>query len=255
MKAQNLGRTFFYIFIGLLIGSACTSQEKKKEHYFLDGYDHLEFRDSIGVVVPPHKYIGSTQVNGVRMYAIKDTALILYNTRAEEPYEGYIRTFDSRDYNLQGEFKNGEMFRLRYWYASRRLGMDVDYRKETGSIWDKLGRLSVSWNADELYHIDPVTQKITQIRTDTLTSYYDKSGTLTSYTVRTDTSFVQYYADGQPRFKFPYSEVRPRSGKVKRWYPNGQVQVTGQYKDGRQSGVWIEYDSLGNEINRETYSP
>ncbi|WP_428235873.1 toxin-antitoxin system YwqK family antitoxin [Gracilimonas sp.] len=253
MKAQSPVIPFFAAVICLLIVGACSDQEVKEEHYFLDGYDHLEFRDSTGLPVPPNQYIVSTQVNGVRMYDIRDTTLILFNTRSGEPYRGFIRTFDSRDYNLQGEFENGEMFRLRYWYASRRLGMDADYRKNTGSIWDKLGRLAISWNADELYYIDPATQKITQIRTDTMTSYYNKSGELTSYTVRTDSSFVQFYADGQPRFKFPYSEVGPRSGKVRRWHPNGQVQVTGQYKDGEQSGVWIEYDSLGNEIKRESY--
>lgn len=255
MRKQSAEDTFFWLLICLLFAGACSTEEKTKEHYFLDGYDHLEFRDSTNTVVPTRQYIGSSQVNGVRMYIVRDTTLILYNTRSGEPYEGYIRTFDSRDYNLQGEFEDGKMFRLRYWYANRLLGMDADYRKATGSIWDKLGRLAVSWNADELYHIDPSTQKITEIRTDTLTSYYDKNGNITSYTVRTDTSFVQYYANGQPRFKFPYSEVSPRSGKVKRWYPNGQIQVTGQYKDGQQSGVWIEYDSLGNEVNREVYNP
>ena len=254
MKVNSPLNIFFVVITFLLLTGACSPEEKKYEHYFLDGYDHLEFRDSTGTPVPPHDYITSSQVNGVRMYNVRDTTIILYNTRSEEPYEGYIRTFDSRDYNLQGEFKDGKMFRLRYWYASRRLGMDADYLKDTGSIWDKLGRLTVSWNAGELYHIDPSTQKITQIRTDTLISYYNKKGDLTSYTVRTDSSFVQHYADGQPRFKFPYSETSPRSGMVKRWYPNGQVQVTGQYKEGKQSGVWIEYDSLGNEINRETYS-
>ncbi|MGN8225673.1 toxin-antitoxin system YwqK family antitoxin [Gracilimonas sp. BCB1] len=254
MKARTTSTlSIFTIFCVIALG-ACSAEKQKEEHYFLDGYDHLEFRDSTGVVVPPNQYIGSYQLNGVRMYDVIDTTLVLHNTRSGEPYRGFIRTFDSRDYNLQGEFENGEMFRLRYWYASRRLGMDADYRKQTGSIWDKLGRLAISWNPDELYFIDPASQKITQIRTDTMTSYYDKSGNLTSYTVRTDTSFVQYYADGQPRFKFPYSEVGPRSGKVMRWHPNGQIQVTGQYKDGEQSGVWIEYDSLGNEIKRESYN-
>ena len=255
MKKFNSLKNLLFIS-GLLIAlAACTNAPPKKEHYFLDGYDHLEFRDTTGVAVPPKEYIGSSQVNGVRMYSIRDTSLVLFNTRSEEPYRGFIRTFDSRDYNLQGEFQDGKMFRLRYWYASRRLGMDADYIKDTGSIWDKIGRLAVSWNAGELYYIDPATQKITEIRTDTLTSYYDKKGNLRSYTVRTDSSFVQYYANGQPRFKFPYSEVGPRSGKVRRWYPNGQVQVTGQYTNGEQSGVWIEYDSLGIEVKREVYSP
>lgn len=44
------------------------------------------------------------------------------------------------------------------------------------------------------------------------------------------------------------------TGKVQRWYPNGQIRADGQFKNWEESGTWVEYDSLGNEINRIEYN-
>jgi antitoxin component YwqK of YwqJK toxin-antitoxin module len=243
----------FLVF--LCVGMGCSSEEKKEEHYFLDGYDHLEFRDTVGQQALPQDYIYSMQINGVRGYFLRDSSLTLINTRNEAPYSGYIRTFDGRNYNLQGEFKGGKMYRLRYWYGNRRLGMDVEYKKETGSIWTAGGKLAVNWNSEEMYYYNMITRQIKQIRTDTLTSYFNEDGDLTNYIVRTDTAVIHYYADGTPRFLFPITESGEdrRNGVVIRWHPNGQIQVKGQYKNGWQNGLWIEYDSLGNEISRKVF--
>lgn len=252
MTAKNAHYLFFLVvFISFL--NACSAEERQSEHYFLDGYEHLEFRDDSGHVVSPSDYIYSSQVNNSRGYFIADSTLRLYNTRTEEPYTGYIRTFHSRNYNLQGEFEDGKMHRLRYWHANRTLGMDVNYRKATGSIWLGNGNLAVSWNSEEMYYLDPATQSIERIISDTLTSYFDEEGEMEYYTVTRDTAYMNYYPDGTPRFEIP-RRGDDRTGILRRWYPNGQLRVEGRYIKGREFGVWVEYDSLGNEIKRIDYS-
>jgi len=246
---------YIVLFIALvLLTTACSPEEKKKkEHYFLDGYDHLEFWDKAGNKVAPSEYIYSTQINGERGYFIEDSTLKLYNTREGAPYSGYIRTFHGRSYNLQGEFQDGVMQRLRYWHRNRTLGMDANYKNESGSIWKDNGMLVVNWNSEEMYYLNSVSQSIERIISDTLTSYFDGGGELEYYTVRRDTAYINYYSDGTPRFEMPARRGNDRSGMLRRWHPNGQLQVIGMYKKGEQAGTWIEYDSLGKEIDRIEY--
>jgi antitoxin component YwqK of YwqJK toxin-antitoxin module len=247
-------KSFCILLCCMIIASACSTEKKQSEHYFLDGYDHLEFRDENGNKVSPSEYIYSSQVNSTQGYFIADSTLTLYNTRSDAPYSGYIRTFDSRRYNLQGEFEDGKMYRLRYWHGNRTLGMDVNYRENTGTLWSDAGAIRVSWNTYEMYYYNSITNQIKQIITDTMTSYFSEEGDLTGYTVTGDSTTTHYYGDGNPRFRFPRGVRGPADGIVKRWHPNGQIQVEGQFKKGEQSGLWIEYDSLGNEINRIEYS-
>ena len=241
-----------YFFLCFSMMAACVPTEESP-HYFLDGYDHLEFRDTLGRAVPASQYIDAVYMNSARAYQIRDTSLILYDIWAEEPYTGFIRTFHKGLYNLQGEFRDGKMFRLRYWYSDRTLGMDANYEKETGSVWNQNGNLVVNWNVDEMYYLSPLTQTVRRVISDTLTSYYNSEGELTSYTIRRDTAFISYYEDGTPRFKFPISRTGERQGVVKRWYPNGQLKVIGRYNKGEETGTWIEYDSLGNETGRKFF--
>lgn len=241
------------ILILAICTSACTSSRSEYEHYFLDGYEHLEFRDSIGDRVPPEAFIESVHLNNARAYQVKDSSLTLYNTWQEEPYTGFIRTFHKGLYNLQGEFEDGKMFRFRYWYSDRTLGMDANYREQSGSVWNREGRLVVNWNKDEMYYLSAGTRSVRRIITDTLTSYFDSDGELTRYTVYKDTAIISYYKDGTPRFKFPVNRDGQREGTIKRWHPNGQLQAVGQYKNGQETGIWVEYDSMGNEIGRKVF--
>ena len=103
MVPERIQHTLLFIVLILLTVACAPEEKKKKEHYFLDGYDHLEFRDKAGNKVAPSEYIYSTQVNGERGYFVEDSTLTLYNTREGAPYSGYIRTFHSRSYNLQGD--------------------------------------------------------------------------------------------------------------------------------------------------------
>ena len=71
------------------------------------------------------------------------------------------------------------------------------------------------------------------------------------YTIREDSMSRSSYPDGTPSY------FRPRgasgTGPVKRWYPNGQLRAEGQFRNWDEAGIWIEYDSLGTEINRINY--
>lgn len=239
----------FIAFLVLLAGCE-VEQRREYEHYFLDGYDHLEFRDQEGAYHAPEEYIYSSISNGVRGYWLRDSSLTLYDTRSEENYSGYIRTFHRGGNNLQGEFKEGKMVRLRYWDRHRNLRMDANYLNNTGTLWYPSGSIAVSWNEQEMYHYNGYTHGIKMIMTDTSTFYYDQDGVLTEYSISTDTSFTKYYPDGTPEFYVELKDRR-REGVTKSWYPNGQLGVIGYYKDGKETGTWIEYDSLGSEIRRE----
>ncbi|SMO71206.1 hypothetical protein [Gracilimonas mengyeensis] len=206
--------------VGLMMFVACENQQSyDRTHYFLRGYDDLEFRDSLGTTVPPSDFIRAVLINGVSTYEIADTSLVLWNHRAGEPYTGYIRTFHKYLFNIEARFQSGKIQRMRFWYGDRTLGMDADYEKDTGALWNQQGQIAVSWNARERYYLDAASQVIRRIISDTLTSYFDASGELTRYTVRTDTALIQYYANGNPRFQFPISRNELRSGEVKRWHP------------------------------------
>lgn len=243
-----------FCFCVMLTSIACTSESSsEREHYFLDGYDHLEFRDKAGNTVPPSRYIGSVRNNGVHTYRLRDSTLRLVNKRSGELYDGYIRTYHRDTYNLQGEFEDGKMFRLRYWYPNRTLGMDVNYRNGTSSVWSITGKLMVQKNINETYFYYPDSEGIKEIISDTMRSYFNREGEMTGYSIFKDSTVVYYYADGTPRLKMHYKNGDILDGKVQKWYENGRIQATGQYKDGEQVGTWIEYDANGNEIYRQEY--
>lgn len=236
------------------VSMACSvNKDKVQDHYFLDGYDHLEFRNQSGLSVPPHQYIQSKPINGVRVYEILDTSLILYDTRDDENYTGFIRTFHRDRNNLQGEFKDGKIFRLRFWDGRRTLRMDANYINQTGSAWYPSGSQALKWNAEEMYYYNGSSNNINRIITDTSTTFFDNDGIMTHYVIRSDTSYFTYNGDGTPRFFMQVKEGGIREGLTKGWHDNGQLQMIGQYKDGVQVGVWIQYDSLGNEVDREVY--
>lgn len=248
----------YLLLFGICLPLFSCSEEKDqvRGHYYLKGYDQLVFRDTLGNPVHPSQYINSTtRTNGFRSYEIRDTSLTLVHRRSGEPYSGYIRTFHRNTYNLQGEYEDGKIFRLRYWHPNRTLGMDTDFEEEETKIWDSAGMMIASISPEETYYYYKGTQRIKEIRRDTIQSYFDREGELTRYTIFTDSTITFYYADGQPRMRLPYKEGGSRDGTARRWHANGQLQAIGEYKDGRQYGTWIEYDSLGNEINREEYNP
>jgi antitoxin component YwqK of YwqJK toxin-antitoxin module len=243
-----------FSFIGVMFFSACSSQTtNERQHFFLKGYDNLEFRDTAGNPVQPSEYIIPSRINGLRSYSVRDTSLTLVHKRTGNPYSGYIRTYHNDRYNLQGEFENGKMTRLRFWHPNRVLGMDAKFRNKTMSIWNEAGVLGASYNETERYYYYSGGQQIKEIIQDTMHSYFDKEGNLQRYTITTDTASIHYNAEGEMRAYYPFVKGKGLHGEVKQWHPNGQLKVSGKYKDGKQTGIWIQYDSLGNEINREDY--
>lgn len=237
----------------LLIICSCTEEADKRSHYFLNGYDNLEFRDSSGDPVSPRAFIDRSSMNGYRYYRVQNTSLTLVHKRSGDPYTGYIRTFHRDRYNIQGEFENGKIFRLRYWHPNRVLAMDQKFGESTLSLWSSAGSLVASANDDEVYYYYTGSQAIKEIISDTMHSYYDQEGDLERYTVRKDSVSILYDAEGNMRRYFPFKPGVGLHGTVKEWHANGELKVTGEYVNGRQSGVWLEFDSLGKEVKREVY--
>ncbi len=230
----------------------CNSSEEEP-YFFLDGYPELVFTDSNNVVVPTLSYITHDPQNGMSTYMVKDHSLTLRYRKSKEPYSGFIRTYHWGVYNIEAVFEEGKIKRLRYWHPNRQLAMDMDYQAGSGSAWISSGALNITWDKEERQYRNPTTNKIRQIRNDSATYFFDTAGELSYYSIRNDTAFLQFYADGSPRFLFPIREDGVREGEVKRWHRNGQIQVTGQYKDGKEFGTWIEYDSLGKEVERQVW--
>ncbi|MDZ7808343.1 MAG: hypothetical protein U5K71_14695 [Gracilimonas sp.] len=247
-----ISRTVVYVLLLILIAS-CSEQSNRRDHYFLDGYDNLEFRDENGNPVLPNQFITRGSINGIQQYLVRDTSLTLVHKRTGYPYSGYIRTFHRNRYNIQGEFEDGKIFRLRYWHPNRTLGMDQKFNEKTMSLWSSAGNLVVSANKNEMYYYYSGTQAIKEIITDTMHSYYDREGELERYTVRRDSASIHFDGSGTMRRYFPFKAGVGLHGMVKEWHANGQLKVIGEYVNGRQSGDWVEYDSLGNEVKREVY--
>mgnify|MGYP003110128174 CR=1 FL=1 len=255
MKNEIRFLTAGLFLISVLMSACSEEQSARQQHYFLKGYDELEFRTTDGVKVHPDQFIQARQRNGHRFYEVVDTSLTLVHKITDEPYDGYIRTFhrDRYNLNLQGEFENGKMFRLRYWHPNRTLGMDADLRDSTLSVWTSAGKIGIEANADEIYYYYPGQNAIKEIISDTMRSYFDTEGNLEHYSIYTDTASIHYYANGQKRAFYPFTQNVGLHGMVKEWYPNGQLKVKGRYENRKQVGTWTKYDSLGNVEERIEY--
>lgn len=240
------------LFITLLLISC--GQEEQNRHFFLDEYPQLEFRDSSGYTTSSMFFIERVTMNSVPVYQVRDSTLRLYEKKSKEPYSGFVRTYHRDMYNIEAIFLDGKIQRLRFWHPNRQLGMDMDYTNGFGDAWTLSGVRAIKWAPDEVQFINSLSNSISQIITDTLTTYFNIKGEMVSYVVRTDTMNTRYYPDGTPQFQFPAWQNGERSGVVKRWHPNGQLRATGQYLRGEEVGVWTEYDSLGNVVNVIDYS-
>lgn len=223
----------------------------ESDHYFLDGYPELIFRTREGEVVPTRFFIDRVGENGAIYYQVRDTSLRLTYRKDASPYTGFIRTFHRNRYNIEGVFKQGKIQRLRFWHPNRVLGMEMDFNTNVGQVWTLYGSRSISWNSSSKILYYPSTQLPREIHEDTLSTYFNSKGEVTHYTIRNDSMLHSYYPDGSPRFFMPNGISG--TGMVKRWHPNGQVWVEGEYRHWKQVGVWIAYDTLGHEVTREFF--
>ena len=237
----------------ILISMGCNS-EPKDVYYFLDGYPELQFINKNGNLVPPDLFVNAVVENGITYYRVNNPSFTLTTRKTGIPYSGFIRTYHWDLNNIEAIFKEGKIVRLRYWYPNRQLGMDMNYLSGKGKAWNSSGALSIIWDTDETQYRNPTTGFIRTIIEGNKRYYFDFDGELSYYSVRTDSAVLQYFSDGTPRFYFPQLANGLRDGVVKRWYPNGQLRAIGQYKNGKEVGVWIEFDSLGVERDRVIYS-
>ena len=44
-----------------------------------------------------------------------------------------------------------------------------------------------------------------------------------------------------------------RHGSFVAFYKNGQKQVEGSYREGKETGLWIAYDQEGKETSRKSF--
>lgn len=241
----------FLILITVAIG--CTNQPGHRPHFFLASYPNLEFRDSTGAAIWPGNYIQWEQINAVTTYQIRNDELILVEKETGNTYNGSVKAFHWFAYNLQADFENGKMKRLRYWHPNGELGMDLDKLTNKGSTWNEHTRLAIDWNGDKTVYYNPSSGNVREIRQGEKRQYFDNLGVMTHYRVRTDTAIWLYYADDSPRMKFPYHRDNTIRGEVRQWHPNGQLKAIGQYENNEEVGTWIGYDSLGVEIEHQIF--
>ncbi len=239
-----------YIILAVF-GFNCVHQAEP-DHYFLAEYPDLIFRTANGDPVPTKFFIANETDNGSNTYRVLDESLVLTYRKDGAPYDGFVRTFHWGIYNIEATFREGRIQRLRFWHPNRELGMDANYTEQSGQVWNSDGARSISWNATQHVHFNPSTQKPREIQEDSLTTYFDITGNIQYYTIRTDSMSLSYFADGKPRFFRPIGVNG--TGRVQRWFPNGQLRADGQFTNWEETGTWIEYDSLGNEINRVEYN-
>lgn len=248
MRAKPL-----YNIIWLVVVCLGCNETEKPDHFFLDGYPELYFVNQDKNPVPTSFFISHENMNSMTVYEVLDRQLTLVYRKSKEPYSGFIRTYHWGVYNIEAIFEEGRIVRLRYWHPNRQLAMDMDYKSHIGKAWTNSGDLSITWDGKETQTRNTATGNIRTIRNDSISYFFDFNGELSYYSTRTDSSIMQYYANGSPRFLFPVYRNGIRNGKVKRWHQNGQLRAEGQYKDGVESGLWTEYDSLGNEVERIEY--
>ena len=243
-----------YIVLAIALFFIACNKDKRPRHYFLDGYDQLTFQNRFGQFKSPRDFISARQINGVALYQVIDTSLTLVYRKDLEPYTGYIRTYHWDMYNIEGVFEEGKIKRLRFWHPNRQLGMDEDFVTRSGQAWNFYGVLALSWSGGEQVYWNLLNNTVKEIRTDTLVSYFDEAGSLTRYTVVSDSTVITYRANGIPITLFPVRRGGRWNGVVKRWHENGELRVIGEYRNGEEYGTWIEYDSTGREISREVYN-
>ncbi len=242
----------YSIVLSTIVSMGC-EEDPKPDHYFLDGYPELYFINQEGNPVPTEFFISDLNMNSMTVYDVLDHDLTLVNRKSKEPYSGFIRTYHWGIYNIEAIFEEGKIHRLRYWHPNRQLAMDRNYISNTGKAWTNTGALSITWDGRETQTRNIATGNIRTIYNDSISYYFNFDGELNYYSTRTDSSIMQYYANGSPRFLFPIYRNGIRDGVVKRWHPNGQLRAEGQYKNGVESGLWIEYDTMGNEVKRLNY--
>lgn len=243
MKGYVLG----VLLISFLI-SGC-KERTTGAYFFLKEYPELTFIDKANGPIPAQLFISRINANGASYYQVQDPTLRLVYRKDKTPYSGYIRTYDWDVYNVEGVFRNGYIERLRFWHPNRQLGMDADFVKDFGQVWSFNGNLLVEWTSSQTIYRNALTNKIKELHEDSMSTYFDKRGDIRWYTVRGDSASISYYADGKRRSEFPNGG----NGRVRRWYSNGILAVQGEFRNGEISGTWVEYDSTGNEIKRESY--
>ena len=246
-------KVFVTVFtLVLLIG--CSPTSGPRNHFFLASYPDLEFRDELGASFSSRSYIQWEQINSVTTYQIRNEDLTLVEKETGNLYTGSVKAFHWFAYNLQADFENGKMKRLRYWHPNGELGMDLDKESNIGKTWNEHNQLAIDWKGDEVIYYNPSTSRVREVRRPNRREYYNSLGEMTYYRVQADTAIWLYYADDSPRMKFPYHrQTRIRDGIVKQWHPNGQLKAVGQYLNNEEVGTWVGYDSLGMETERQIF--
>lgn len=240
-----------HLILLFVICTGCTAGPER--YFFLSEYPHLTLTDLYGNRYPEQRYIQSAIEYGVLTFDIRSRNALLIERDTGEPYNGFVRTYYDDLYNLEASFQDGYMQRIRVWHPNRALAMDRDFSTGSGSAWDSQGRLAVNWTPDETQVRNLLTGTMIRLVRDSVTWYFDAGGDVDWYSVQGDLEIIQYYADSTPRFQYPTGRFGRGSGPVKRWYRNGTLHVEGYYTNGRESGIWIEYDRDGNIITKREY--
>ena len=93
-----------------------------------------------------------------------------------------------------------------------------------------------------------------EIQIDGSHTFYNKDGSIYKtfgYNKDTIISQIFYYPDGQKQTLIPgYNSL---NGEYKLWYPNGQLNVLGYFKDNVKNGNFEQFDESGTSIKKGVY--
>ncbi len=235
----------------MLLLSACNPYENGRRSFFLEEHPHLILLDSQKKEVSSYDYIDFSYNNSVITAEVLRPDARLFDRNIGRYYDGKLVSISRRGTTMQSFFEDGIMQSFKIWYPTNRLSMEFNVVDRVGRSYKNDGGLVTAWLPESELHYNPVTGLVSRIVTDDQVEYYDQKGQLEYYSVFSDSSTTEYYKNNLKRFEV----LRLNRGerRISRWYPNGQLEVTGIMREGETIGEWVKYDSLGNVIERKLY--
>ena len=247
-KNKNLPIVLLGIIILLI---ACNPYENGRRNFFIREHPHLILYDVQKKEVSTYDYIDFEYDNGVITAEVNRPDARLFDRNINRYYEGKLVSISRRGTTMQSYFEQGYMKSFKIWYPTNRLSMEYNVEENVGRSFRNDGGLVTAWLPESEIRYNPVTGLVARIATDEQIEYYDENGQLDYYSVYSDSSTTEY--DKNSRKRFEIERLTENERRITRWYPNGQMEVTGVMRGVESIGEWIKYDSLGNVIERKKY--
>jgi hypothetical protein len=250
---SNTKNSFLLLLLSaiILLMAACNPYDNGRRNFFLRDHPHLVLYDFQEKEVSTYDYIDFSYNNSVITAEILRPDARLYDRNINRYFDGKLVSISRNGTTMQSYFENGLMQSFKIWYPNNRLSMDFNVVEGIGRAFKSDGGLVTAWLPESVIQYNPATGLISRIATDEQVEYYDDKGQLDYYSVLSDSSTTEYYSNSTKRFEI--LQLNNEKRRISRWYPNGQLEVTGVMRKGETIGEWVKYDSLGNVIEKVLY--